>query len=92
MATVKKKKIESVEVDGVKVSISMAVLEDIETVEAMADIQNGNPLAIVPLFRKLFGTDYERIKKELKGDDETLSIEKITQWFTDVIEAINEKN
>lgn len=92
MATAKKKEIKTTEIDGIKVSISMAILEDIETLEAMSDIHRGDATAIIPLFRRIFGDDYERIKKELKGDAETLSIEKVTKWFTDVIEALNEKN
>jgi hypothetical protein len=84
--------IKDVEVDGVKVSIPMARLEDIETLEAMSDIQSGNALAIVPLFRKIFGGDYARIKSELKGNDETLSVERMSEWFAGVMEALGAKN
>ncbi len=84
--------INKVKVDGVEVLISKARLEDIETIEAMSDIQAGDALAIIPLFRKLFGDDYTRIKTELKGDDETLSIEKMSEWFSAVLEELGAKN
>ena len=84
--------INKVKVDGVEVSISKARLEDIETIEAMSDIQAGDALAIIPLFRKLFGDDYTRIKTELKGDNETLSIEKMSEWFGAVLEELGAKN
>ena len=65
------KREKTVEVDGITVTISMDRMEDIETVEAMTDFENGDPMARVPLFRRTFGVDeYKRIKKELKGDSE----------------------
>ena len=84
--------IKRIEVDGVSVSIPMERLEDMDTLEAMSDIQEGNALKIVPLFRRIFGDDYKRIKAELKGDAEILSVETMTNWFTKAIEALNAKN
>ena len=74
--------IKKIEVDGISVEIPMERLEDMETLEAMSDIQHGNALEIVPLFRRIFWDDYKRIKAELKGDAEILSVETMTNWFT----------
>ena len=84
--------IKRIEVDGVSASIPMERLEDMDTLEAMSDIQHGNALEIVPLFRRIFGDDYKRIKAELKGDSEILSVETMTNWFTRAMEALNAKN
>ena len=84
--------IKKIEVDGISVEIPMERLEDMETLEAMSDIQHGNALEIVPLFRRIFGDDYKRIKAELKGDAEILSVENMTNWFTKAMEALNSKN
>ncbi|MEG1433905.1 hypothetical protein [Eubacterium sp.] len=84
--------IKKIEVDGISVEIPMERLEDMDTIEAMSDIQEGNALKIVPLFRRIFGGDYSRIKTELKGDSETLSVETMTNWFTKAMEALNAKN
>ena len=65
-------------VDGIIVEIPQERLEDMETLEAMSDIQHGNALEIVPLFRRIFREDYSRIKAELKGDSETLRSEEHT--------------
>ena len=79
-------------VDGIIIEIPRERLEDMETLEAMSDIQEGNALKIVPLFRRIFGDDYKRIKAELKGDSEILSVETMTNWFTKAMEALNAKN
>ena len=84
--------IKKIEVDGISVEIPMERLEDMETLEAMSDIQEGNALKIVPLFRRIFGDDYKRIKAELKGDAEILSVETMTNWFTKAMEPLNAKN
>lgn len=85
-------RIKTVTVDGITVSIDMEIMEDIETIEIIADTQDGNPLAMIKLFRHIFGKEYENIKKKLKGDARTLNIKKITDWFAAVMEAINAKN
>mgnify|MGYP000472958969 CR=1 FL=1 len=93
MAKVKQKEsIKEIEVDGVKVAIPLERLNDIETLEAVTDIQDGNPMAIVPMLRRILGDDYGRIKNELKGDAETLSIDRMAEWFTAVMEALGTKN
>ena len=92
MEIIEKRREKTVEVDGITVTISMDQMEDIETLEALSDADNGNPLRIIPMLRRILGSDYERVKKELKGDSETLSIVRVTDWFVKATEALGEKN
>lgn len=85
----------TVTVDGIEVRASaFDVREDIEFMEALADsedpeLDDGERLrAVVKLFRLVFGTDYPRIKRELRAKNGgELTIGQLTSFMAETIQA-----
>lgn len=85
-------------VDGIELkSIRLDVNEDIEFMEALADsedpeLDDGERLrAAIKLFRTVFGTDYPRIKRELRAKNGgELTIGQLTQFMAKTIKAVAE--
>ncbi len=78
-----------VEVDGIPVSIDRNVLSnDLETLELLADIDDGNLLSIVRLMRHVFGEEqYKNIKKSLRADGRT-ALTDVNDFMSKVFAAI----
>ena len=84
--------LKTVTVDGVEVTIDLAVFDDIEFLETIADIDGGDGAKLVALLKNTFGKeDYARIKKELKGDKKRLKISDLVAWFGKVMQALGQK-
>lgn len=89
----------SVEVDGIKLSVDPATLDDFDVVEAIADASDEEAddtaklRAVVRLFRLVYGGDYGRVKRELRdAHDGRLTTETMMGFFTSTLEALNAKN
>ena len=80
-----------VEVDGVPVSIDRAVMsDDIETLELLADADDGNVLAVVRLMRHVFGAEqYTNVKASHAKDGRT-SVSDMASFIGKVFEALGE--
>lgn len=88
-----------VEVDGITVSVSRDDVDDIDVIEAIADVNSDltsdtdKMAAAIKVFRLVFGSDYERVKSELRDQhDGRCSVETFMQFFSDVLEAVGAKN
>jgi hypothetical protein len=79
----------AVEVDGIPVTIERDVLgDDIETLELLADVDEGNALAVVRLMRHVFGDEqYANIKASLRRDGRT-AVTDMTNFMSEVFKAI----
>lgn len=80
-----------VEVCGVPVRIERAALvNDIETLELLADIDEGNPLKLVRLMAHVFGDEqYSAIKKSLAKDGRT-TVSDMTDFMGEVFATIGD--
>lgn len=81
----------AVEVDGVPVSIDRASLaNDIDTLELLADIDDGDVLSVVRLMRHVFGDEqYRNIKKSLRRDGRT-TVSDMNDFMAEVFKAIGD--
>ena len=81
----------AVEVDGVPVSIDRATLaNDIDTLELLADIDDGDVLSVVRLMRHVFGDgQYRNIKKSLRRDGCT-TVSDMNDFMAEVFKAIGD--
>ena len=81
----------AVEVDGVPVSIDRATLaNDIDTLELLADIDDGDVLSVVRLMRHVFGDEqYRNIKKSLRRDGCT-TVSDMNDFMAEVFKAIGD--
>lgn len=80
-----------VEVNGVPVVVDRAaIMDDIETVELLADIDEGNPFKIVRLMKHVFGdAQYTEIKKSLAKDGRT-AVSDMVDFMGEVFAALGD--
>lgn len=83
--------VKTVTVQGIKITVDPAQLDDWEITEAVADIQFGAPedaLKAVFLARKVLGDQYEMVKEHLKKrTGGHLSNETFSAFIKDVFQA-----
>lgn len=82
----------NVEVMGLEVEISPDVFDDFDVIEDFGRMQDGDIFVFPKLVKILFGDDFNRIRKHLEGDDGRLTVTKATEFFTEVIKAVEAKN
>lgn len=80
-----------VEANGVPVVVDRAaIMDDIETVELLADIDEGNPFKIVRLMKHVFGVEqYDEIKKSLAKDGRT-AVSDMVDFMGEVFAALGD--
>lgn len=80
-----------VEANGVPVVVDRAaIMDDIETVELLADIDEGNPFKIVRLMKHVFGGEqYDEIKKSLAKDGRT-AVSDMVDFMGEVFAALGD--
>lgn len=88
-----------VTVDGIKVNVSADTFSDFDVIEAIADVNahQGDDVAqlsdVVRLLRLVFGSDYGRVKSELRSShDGRLTAEDMVSFFNSVAEEVGAKN
>lgn len=90
MATNVKRDYYSVTVKGVKVKMVKDAMNDMETVEMLGAMQDGDVFAFPKLCKKLFGEkSYETIKEKLKDSTGTTSVTAMTEFFIEALKACN---
>lgn len=87
MASNNKPKYQSVTVMGITANVCAENLDDYELFEKVAEYDN-SPVSFVLMLKALLGNDYERVVKELKGDADRLSLERIGEYFSELTKAI----
>jgi hypothetical protein len=92
METEDRTSIQTVVVDGVHVTLDPAVFDDMDILETIVDIEDGNGARIVTLMRRIFGDDYTRIKSELKGNKKVLTVTAMAEWVEKMMEELGQKN
>lgn len=88
----------AVTVDGIELkNVRLGVNEDIDFMEALADsedpeLEDGDRLrAVIKLFRLVLGTDYPRVKRELRAKNGgELTVAQLTEFMAKVIQAVGD--
>lgn len=88
-----------IKVDGIEVSVSASSFDDIDVIECIADAANPDSdqqtqmVAVVKLLRMVFGSDYKRVKSELrKRNGGRLTVETMSEFMNRCAEAVQAKN
>lgn len=77
-------------VKGIKVKVSKDVLDDMETVELLGAMQDGDIFAFPKLCKKMFGDDaYKEIREKLANDAGVTTVTAMSEFFTQVLTACN---
>ena len=86
-------------VDGTKVEVTADAFDDFEITECIADLYDedaddgAKTAAAVKIYRLVFGSDFPRIKRELRSKNGgKLTNEAMSSCMAEVIEAVNAKN
>lgn len=80
-----------VEVDGIPVRVERAALgNDLETLELLADVDDGNVLAAVRLMRHIFGEEQYRAIKSSLARDGRVTIEDAGAFLQAFFEAVGD--
>lgn len=57
----------AIRVKSITVMVDPVVTDDLEFLELLQELMEGNNLSSIPLLKKLFGADYDRVKDALRG-------------------------
>lgn len=92
-APVQPEKYKEVEVDGYKFNIDPEVLDDVELLEMIDGIENGEkPALIISLLKKLVGDDgYEQMKAYFVKKDGRFKMSKLGDIYKAVFEGFDPK-
>lgn len=88
----KKDSLVDVECMGIEVTIDKDRFDDIELIDMMDDVQDGDPLKVGKILKKILGSDWKRVYDELRDDRGVVPASKAMEFFGDVMEAAEAKN
>ena len=82
------KNIKTVEIDGFSINVDIAVFQDYEFLESLADVSDGQPASIVRPFRMLFAGDtYQAVKDHLRDEDGHVPVKAMSAFLAQVVKA-----
>lgn len=80
----------NVTVDGVNLKIAKDVMDDLDTLDLLGEVQDGNVFAFSKLAKRMFGEeDYVRIKESLADKDGRTKVTDMSNFFVKTLEACN---
>lgn len=71
---------------GFEVELSEDVKDDWELLEQFQEIDNGNPMAMIDVAKRLLGDDYLRLKEHLRSDTGRVSAQDMA---AEILEILN---
>lgn len=80
----------NVTVRGINLKIRKDILDDIEVVELLGEVQEGNVFAFTELSKLMFGDEgYQKVKRGLATDDGRTRVTDMSAFLVEVLEACN---
>ena len=79
-------------VHGIKIDVDPKIFEDFEVFDLLGEVDGGNVFAITKLIKLIFGDDWARVKKELQGKEDILTITKASEFLIEVMKVAGAKN
>lgn len=77
--------------NGFEYEVDDAVLDDMEMVDALAEAQSTNPLAISSVVKKLLGDEQKKTLYDLvRREDGTVPIEEVTNTVVEIFEQLGD--
>lgn len=80
----------TVTVKGVDVTVDKEVMNDIEVVELLGEMQDGNIFAFPKLCKRVFGEQYPKVKSALANKAGVTTATSMTEFFNELMEKMNE--
>lgn len=81
--------VQTVTVRGVELKLSTEVFDDLDLLDAMDQIQEGNGMKIATALRRVAGEQYNEVREALR-DKETgrIPLESAAEFFTEALQAV----
>ena len=83
--------VKEVEVMGVKVKVDVDALDDVDVLDLLGELNDGNVFGLNKLLKILFKDDYQRIRETLSVDGR-FKASTASEFLVGVLEAANQKN
>lgn len=80
----------TVNVKGIDVTVDKEVMNDIEVVELLGEVQDGNIFAFPKLCKRVFGDQYPKVKSALANKAGITTAVSMTEVFKELMEKMNE--
>ena len=80
----------TVNVKGIDVTVDKEVMNDIEVVELLGEVQDGNIFAFPKLCKRVFGDQYPMVKSALENKAGITTATSMTEVFKELMEKMNE--
>ena len=88
-----KKDTTKIEIDGLKLEVDNGALDDIEVLDMLDEINEGNPFKVKKLLVALIGKEaWNDVAEHLRGEDGRVSASATAEFMVSVMEAIGAKN
>ena len=82
----------TVDVRGIVLTVDNDWRDDFELIEAIADMDVGNPMAVPRVLYRLAGDKADDVKESLRDGKGIVRITDARDWCLDFIKACNAKN
>ena len=79
----------NVTVQGINVKVAKDVIDDIDLLEDLAALDDGDVFAFPRVCKRLFGDDYQRVKGELADKRGITTATAMSEFFEKVLKACN---
>lgn len=86
----KKKEVTHAVVMGIPVDIDAEVFDNLELLDMLDDIQNGDVLKIAKALHMVFGDQWGEIKKKLRNEKGVIAASKASEFFVEVMSSVDE--
>ena len=86
-------KLAQIEVDGYKFEVDTDLVDDVETLETIEEIQNGQPTKIIVFLKQILGEDaYKEMKAHYVKTQGRMRISTLNKVFEAIFEKFDPKD
>lgn len=79
-------------VSGFEFQLNDNVLDNMELLELMVEVQNGNPAALIPSFRMILGDEQRKaLYDHLRTEDGRVPVKAAAEAFAEIVNAAKNK-
>ena len=92
MAAKNKEGLVTIKVKDTEVSVDPTVTDDLEFLELLEELMEGNNLSSIKLLKKFFGKDYSKVKDALRGEDGVVRTSEIGKIFFEALSDLRKNS
>lgn len=75
---------------GFAFEVAEDIANDMELFEALCDLDDGDATAVVPVCRKVLGSQKKALYDHLRGEDGRVPIECVAEEISDILAAVKD--